>query len=382
MATAAPNLALENYDMSAERGFLCRHNADEVSLSGKLAEARDIALRLPQIMPSRKVRGFLTKNLPLLDIAQDIDTLSDTEMRMAMVHYSFLVQAYVWGEPDVPDMLPKCLAQPIVALADHLGQQPLLPYSGYVLDNWAKIDPDGPIELDNIYMIQNFLSGMDEAWFVMVHVVIEAHAGEIFANIAPIIDAVSNGDRQTVQRLLEKMSERWLGVNALFDRMVDRCDPYIYFERVRPYIHGWKDNPALPDGIIYEGVEPYEGKPQAFRGQTGSQSSIVPTMDSLLGIGHAPPIRCANFSINCISTARPAIAALSKTCARPARCAALCKKRAMRASPRPTTQTCKRFPISEPAISNMPRTISTSSRRTPMAMMSMLAPAARRLCAI
>ena len=292
MATAAPNLALENYDMSAERGFLCRHNAEEVFLSGKLAEARDIALRLPQIMPSRKVRGFLTKNLPLLDIARDIDTLSDIEMRMAMVHYSFLVQAYVWGEPDVPDMLPKCLAQPIVALADHLGQQPLLPYSGYVLDNWAKIDPDGPIELDNIYMIQNFLSGLDEAWFVMVHVVIEAHAGEIFANIAPIVEAVSTGDREAVQRLLGKMAERWVGVNALFDRMVDRCDPYIYFERVRPYIHGWKDNPALPDGIIYEGVERYEGKPQAFRGQTGSQSSIVPTMDSLLGIGHAAdPLR-------------------------------------------------------------------------------------------
>src|SRR5262249_11468430 len=30
-----------------------------------------------------------------------------------------------------------------------------------------------------------------------------------------------------------------------------------------------------------------QGQPQAFRGQTGSQSSIVPAMDALLGIGHA-----------------------------------------------------------------------------------------------
>ena len=33
--------------------------------------------------------------------------------------------------------------------------------------------------------------------------------------------------------------------------MPERCDPYIYFHRVRPYIHGWKDNPALGAGLIY-----------------------------------------------------------------------------------------------------------------------------------
>jgi indoleamine 2,3-dioxygenase len=38
--------------------------------------------------------------------------------------------------------------------------------------------------------------------------------------------------------------------------------------------------------LIYDGVAKYAGKPQPFRGQTGSQSSIVPTMDALLGIAH------------------------------------------------------------------------------------------------
>jgi indoleamine 2,3-dioxygenase len=68
--------------------------------------------------------------------------------------------------------------------------------------------------------------------------------------------------------------------------MTDRCDPYIYYNRVRPYIHGLKGNPAIGEGLVYEGVDKYEGKPQLFRGQTGSQSSIVPTMDALLGISH------------------------------------------------------------------------------------------------
>ena len=81
-------------------------------------------------------------------------------------------------------------------------------------------------------------------------------------------------------------------MNAIFDRMPERCDPYVYFHRVRPYIHGWKDNPALGAGLIYEGVAETGGKPQAFRGQTGSQSTIVPSMDALLGVGHAAdPLR-------------------------------------------------------------------------------------------
>jgi indoleamine 2,3-dioxygenase len=284
--------ALETYDISAERGYLCRHDAETVALSGSLSEARAVAMQLPQLLPTGRVRHYLTRDLPRFDLAALLPTLDDAEARMAMVHYSFMVQAYVWGEPLAPDILPACLAQPIVALADHLGQQPLLPYSAYVLDNWARIDADRPIALDNVYMVQQFLAGQDEAWFVLVHVAIEAHAGQILAAMGPIVGAVADDNPDSVCALLEAMADRWAGINALFDRMPERCDPYIYFERVRPYIHGWKDNPALPNGIVYEGVSRFANKHQAFRGQTGSQSSIVPAMDALLGVGHAAdPLR-------------------------------------------------------------------------------------------
>ena len=39
------------------------------------------------------------------------------------------------------------------------------------------------------------------------------------------------------------------------NRMPEKCDPFIYYNRVRPYIFGWKNNPATPDGVIYEGVD-------------------------------------------------------------------------------------------------------------------------------
>lgn len=283
-------LDLADYDMSEDRGFLCRHDANQVVLNGELAIIREVALSLPQLLPTGRVRALLTERLPCLDLP--LETMSDAEARMCMVHFSFMVQAFVWGEPKPPKVLPACLAVPMAALADHLGQQPLLPYSGYVLDNWGLVDPSRPIDLDNIFMIQNFLNGQDENWFVLIHVAIEAAAGKALAAFGPVIEASRAGDIETTQALLEDMGATWKTINAIFDRMPERCDPYIYFERVRPYIHGWKDNPALPDGIIYEGVERYGSKAQAFRGQTGSQSSIVPAMDALMGVGHATdPLR-------------------------------------------------------------------------------------------
>jgi indoleamine 2,3-dioxygenase len=68
--------------------------------------------------------------------------------------------------------------------------------------------------------------------------------------------------------------------------MPEKCDPYIYFHRVRPYIFGWRNNPSLPNGVIYEGVEEYKGVGQTFRGETGAQSAIIPAADGVLGIDH------------------------------------------------------------------------------------------------
>ena len=148
-------------------------------------------------------------------------------------------------------------------------------------------DPDGAVDLSNIYVIQNFSGGQDENWFILVHVAIEARAGAALARMPAVIENVAAGNAAEVTRLLNEIAEVWTDLKDIFDRMPERCDPYAYFERVRPYIHGWKDNPALPNGVMYEGVKSHGGAAQSYRGQTGSQSSIVPCMDALLGVGHA-----------------------------------------------------------------------------------------------
>ena len=89
---------------------------------------------------------------------------------------------------------------------------------------------------------------------------------------------------ENIKKELFKILESLQEVNFIFRKMPDKCDPYIYYHRVRPYIFGWKNNPALPDGLIYENC--FDGVPQFFRGETGAQSSIIPTLDALFNVNH------------------------------------------------------------------------------------------------
>lgn len=278
-------LNLKDYDVTPERGFLTPHDMDHVTLPAAFDPIINARRMMSGWITSGRCQKFMN-GLPEIDMDKHLPNLSDAQVRMLMVHYSFIVQAYVWGEAEAAKVLPRNLAVPYCKLSDRIGQFPLLPYSSYTLDNWGKLDPKGPITLDNIYVIQNFYGGADENWFIMVHIEIEAKAGAALAAIPDLIEAVDAKDVAKVTAQLKAIRAAWDQINPVFDRMPERCDPYIYYHRVRPYIHGWKGNPALPEGLIYEGVDKYAGKPQPFRGQTGSQSSIVPTMDALMQITH------------------------------------------------------------------------------------------------
>ncbi len=278
-------LKLEEYDVSAERGFLTPYDMGAVSLPDDFAAIVDAKRLMSGWMTTGRCRTFMNA-LPEIDMDQHLSKLSDAQLRMLMVHYSFIVQGYVWGETEAAKVLPRNLAVPYAKLAEKIGQYPLLPYSSYTLDNWVKLDPAGPVCVENIRTIQNFYGGVDENWFIMIHVEIEAKAGAALAAIPDLIEAVDAKDATTVRAQLLKIRAAWENINPVFGRMPEKCDPYMYYHRVRPYIHGWKGNPALPEGLIYDGVEKYAGKPQPFCGQTGSQSSIVPTMDALMQIGH------------------------------------------------------------------------------------------------
>ena len=232
----------------------------------------EVARDLPKLLVSDKLRPTLER-LP----HREITGLNEAELNRAMLLLSYFGHAYVWGNPPPPKSLPASVAVPWYEVAKRLGRPPVLSYASYALYNWRRIDSTGPIALGNIALLQNFLGGVDEEWFILVHVDIEAKA-------APAIAALNtNNPLPSIAVALQQM-------NATMLRMPEHCDPYIYYNRVRPYIHGWKNQPALPDGLIYEGVAAYAGQPQQFRGETGAQSSIVPALDAALGIQHKPDV--------------------------------------------------------------------------------------------
>ena len=120
----------------------------------------------------------------------------------------------------------------------------------------------------------------------MVHVDIEIKAGPALVASLDAQSAVQRYEPSELISHLRVIAESLGNMNQTLSRMVEHCDPYIYYHRVRPFIHGWKDNPALPYGLMYQGVDEFQGCPQMLRGETGAQSSIIPSLDAALGVTH------------------------------------------------------------------------------------------------
>jgi indoleamine 2,3-dioxygenase len=276
-------LNLEDYEVSRECGFLPTHSPTKAQMPEVFWQVQKTAALLPKWLTTGKIRPAI-ESLPEVDVERE--TLDEMQLRRIMLVYSYLTNAYVWGEPTPAKVLPRNLAVPFYKIAQKVGRPPVLSYASYTLDNWVRLNETEPIEIGNIMLSQNFLGGLDEDWFILIHIEIEAKAAPALAAIPSILEAIARDDTTAAIAALEDIKDAWTNINTTMSRMPEACDPYIYYNRVRPYIHGWKNNQALPEGIIYQGVEAYGGKPQQFRGETGAQSAIVPTMDALFNIAH------------------------------------------------------------------------------------------------
>jgi indoleamine 2,3-dioxygenase len=199
-------------------------------------------------------------------------------LRLYYLRLGFLASAYVnqVGEPPV-QTLPRNIAQPLCRACSLLGRPPILSYDGYALYNWRRFDPQGPIALGNIDTLQNFVHLYDEHWFILVHVEIEAIAGEILEAIDRIAKAQPVRDDAAIDAALVEIADAvWRQVEVL-RRIPEKMSPALYFRTFRPYIRFF-------EGVVYEDAST---RPMDFRGETGAQSSIVPTLVALLKIPHA-----------------------------------------------------------------------------------------------
>lgn len=272
---------ISDFGITEEFGYLPAYEPAQ-SLSAGNEEWDQCGKDLPKLLMGTNFRARV-RALPSFNVAA---LKGEAEIQRAMLVLSYIGQAYQWSENSAATLMPSNLAKPWYEVGKLVGRPPILSYQSYASDNWRRFDKSGPIECGNIGLLQCFLGGQDEEWFILIHIEIEKKAGKALKAIEDAQAAVVGNDADQVESALTNLRTSLAAMYAVLDRMPERCDPYIYFHRVRPYIFGWRNNPSLPDGVIYEGVDEYKGIGQKFRGETGAQSAIIPAMDGVLGIEH------------------------------------------------------------------------------------------------
>jgi indoleamine 2,3-dioxygenase len=278
-SSSSTRVAHAAHALHPERGFLPAK--DPLTILPKIYEPwEDLVREIPALLAAGRVRRAV-ETLPPLDVA---DLVTPEQTQRAMLLLSSIGHAYVFAAPPAVGRIPAAVAVPWHAVATRLHLPPIMTYASYILTNWRRFDPDGPLELENLCRPAHLTGGIDEDWFGMIHIAIEAQAGPGLHALVQAQDAVKAGDVPGVTAELARLATALAAMLAVLARTNERCDPYIYYHRVRPYLSGWRDNPAFPEGMIYEGVAAYDGVGQFFRGASGAESAIIPAMDDALGI--------------------------------------------------------------------------------------------------
>ncbi|HLJ10846.1 MAG TPA: hypothetical protein VKU82_06640 [Planctomycetaceae bacterium] len=242
-----------------------------------LAVLDEIGRDLPSLLHDSGFRTFARRLTIPGWVEPDDPAQRLPQLRLYYVRLGFLASAYVnqVGQPP-SNILPANLAVPLCQVCKLLSRPPILSYDGYALYNWKRFDPSGPIALGNIDTIQNFVHMYDEHWFILVHVEIECIAARILAAIDDAARGFAKSDKAAINEALGAIGEAvWRQVDVL-RRIPEKMDPALYFKTFRPYIRFFEH-------VVYEGVD---AKPMDFRGETGAQSSIMPTLVVLMKIPH------------------------------------------------------------------------------------------------
>ena len=226
------------------------------------------------------------------------------------------------SEPLAALVLPNVIAKPWLSVCERVGRPPVLSHASYVLDNWRLIDegaspasaaagpaagsapstasPPSPaaapqrehlITRSNVTALSYFLGGMDEMEFILRTVEIEevGAIGVIAAVRSHIVIKRIVGGEISAEHALPLLVSACRDIRVGLEDMTrsmhhlpKRCDPYIFYTRVRPFLSGWKGNPVMPDGLMFGGYGRYK-----FHGGSAAQSSTLAIFDTILGVQHS-----------------------------------------------------------------------------------------------
>ncbi|XP_068931950.1 indoleamine 2,3-dioxygenase 2 [Petaurus breviceps papuanus] len=242
----------------------------------------EIASNLPLMIENHQLRVRVDV-MPLLSCHL---LKGHRELRLAHLLLSFITMGYVWqeGEKNIPKVLPRNLALPFVEVSRTLGLPPVLVHSDLVLTNWKKKDPDGPLEIRNLDTIISLPGGESLKGFILVTLLVEKAAVPGIKALAQAINAVLQSSDDDLLQALKQLKASVAEMTKALRQMHDYVDPAIFYAVIRIFLSGWKDNPAIPEGLIYEGVSE---EPLKYSGGSAAQSTVFHAFDELLGVCHS-----------------------------------------------------------------------------------------------
>jgi indoleamine 2,3-dioxygenase len=281
-----PIPVLADYGLSPTHGFL----PDVLPLT-RLPDPyynkwEAVVANLQGLILSKRLQGVVDR-LPVLST---IGLEHDAEWRRAYMLLCFMAHGYIWGGDSPSERLPPSIAVPLLQVSAHLEVPPVATYAAVCLWNFKPLFMDEDIDnLENLATLTTFTGGIDESWFYLVSVAMEARGAPIIPLMLTAIAAAREDDATTVASCLHTFAERLDDLTTLLMRMHESCDPHIFYHRIRPFLAGSKNmaEAGLPNGVIYEdgsGTETF----RQYAGGSNAQSSLIQFFDVVLGIEHRP----------------------------------------------------------------------------------------------
>lgn len=274
MVMSAPqSLDLASFGISPVRGFVPDYDPP-----GRLPDAYRAWDETLAILPVLIMNGDVRRRIAAIpELAADA-LEGDAEQERAMLILSALTMAYVWGGAQPDFTLPRNIAVPIMSLSRRLGRPPIILHASGVLNNWRRLDPARPLALDNADTQATFTGSFDEKWFYLATLGVELAGAPVIVTLVDAVSAAERGDDGALTSELENLETGIRRMTAALMRMTERCDPYVFYNRIRPWLAGW---PA--PGLLYAGTGT---PPQVFAGGSAAQSSLLQSIDAGLGIRH------------------------------------------------------------------------------------------------
>ncbi|NXJ16209.1 I23O2 dioxygenase, partial [Odontophorus gujanensis] len=274
-------MVLSRFQLSEEYGFLLPNPLTE--LPPPYGPWMDIAHELPQLIASHQLRARI-RQMPQLN-TQHLQ--GREELHLAHLVLSFLTMGYVWqdGEEGTMKVLPRNLAVPFWEVSQALGLPPILSHADFVLANWKRKDPSGCwMPCRNLEPIISLPGGESLRGFILVTLLVEKAAVPGIKATIQAIHAIRHLDNELLHRALLGLAAAIGDMGKALQQMHDYVDPAVFYTVIRIFLSGWRDNAAMPHGLLYEGVSE---QPMAFSGGSAAQSSVLHVFDELLGIRHS-----------------------------------------------------------------------------------------------